>query len=682
MTSGAGQRPSAVDEPPKPTHLPARSSRHDLLDTVLVSGAVMAGALSTGWPENALQWTLLLLAATLGGLAPHTSLSDLVRAGARRLLRGLRPVRLRRALAWSIVVLTASAAGNALFSAGPDVAAWATMRAFGCPNPTELRLLATPDGAVSAGELADAFERRAAEQNHDCAAVNIYVYAQPATTARDALASGWSTNHLRTLGPRPDLWLPGSSLLTPADPARSSNGLLTGVHSTSVASTPVVLAVPADLVPKDLALKRTAVTWDGALTAADRAGWGLARADPALSVAAELATVAIYTGGGAAGQPARPAPDSPIEIDAARARGLENRVARGLDRRGYPLGDDVDLVCRHRQAGGPPAALVLTEQQVARFNAGLPLGGQCPSGTPPQPPGKGLYAVYPSDTLSLDYPLVRLDWPGRAKRQRDWAGRFERWLEADAGKQALNDVGLRPPGWAVGQPLSEAQNMLPGVSYPHVRPSDRVLARVREAQAAARRPGRVLLALDASGSMREPAGPDGRSRFAVAAAGVALSLPLMTSRDEFGLWIFQGRGRGARQLVPVGPGGATVGGVPRRQAATQALRGVRPGGDTPLFRAIVDGTTALHPAPPERVNALVVLTDGEDHGSGLSRSDMLRSVRGFGVRVFVVAVGDANCGARAISEVTRATAGGCVEAGFGNLDVRLNEVFRVLWGGA
>jgi Mg-chelatase subunit ChlD len=156
----------------------------------------------------------------------------------------------------------------------------------------------------------------------------------------------------------------------------------------------------------------------------------------------------------------------------------------------------------------------------------------------------------------------------------------------------------------------------------------------------------------------------------------------MSDRDEFGLWVFQGTGAAPRHLVPVGPSGADVDGVPRREATTRALGAVRPAGNTPLYRTIVAGTAALAPADPGRVDALVVLTDGEDQGSGITAAAMVTAVRTTGVRVFIVAIGEVSCGAPAIREVTRASAGGCVQASPANLDAELAELFRLLWGGS
>jgi Mg-chelatase subunit ChlD len=575
----------------------------------------------------------------------------------------------------------AATLGRVVVGAAPTVVEWTTARLFGCPNPIELRVLAAPEGLATARELADRFVTQAAGDHHGCAPVRFYVYAQPSGTAQRALARGWSANDLRALGPRPDVWLPGSPQHTLDNSVVTSNGLLPGTRSVVLASTPVVLAIPKTAVPAEFDAKRTDLSLIEALTVLDQPGWSLVRPDPGQSWAGELANVAIYASGGDPERLADPSAGSTL-MNGTRARDLELRISRGIDENAYPLSHDADLLCRHRQVRSVHIALVVSEQQMARFNSGRALGQQCPESTTPPTAPDQLRAIYAVDTLSLKYTLVGLDWPGRSAEQRQWIGRFEAWLGADAGKEALSAAGLRPPDYVVGHPLIEPLGAQPGVSYSHVTPDPSVLQSARHVHAAAQRSGRVLLAVDASGSMESAAGTDGQNRFAVAAAAVSQSLSLMSPRDEFGLWVFQGSGRPARRLVPVGPIDAIVEGATRREATVRELREVTPGGDTPLYRVIVDGVRALSPPDPTRVNALVVLTDGKDHGSGVSPADMVNGVRGKGIRVFVIAIGEASCGVQAVQETTRTTAGGCFEANSANLDATLSELFRVLWGGS
>lgn len=638
-----------------------------------------AGGLSGG-PESLFQWLMLPLAAVIAGIAPYTPVVEYLTAYAARLLRRMRPtqpLRRRRLLLIGLALVIAAGFGRLLTAGAPELVEVGRIRLLGCPATTELRLLTTEEGRTTAVQLAEAYARHTAGERHGCPGVRPYVEAMPPEAAADALRSGWSANHLRTLGPRPDLWLPGSSRYELTGTPATSNGRLTRTETRQLASTPVVLAVPTASVPADLRARQSDLTWAEAMDRVDDLGWGVARPDPASSVTGEIATAAMYASG--RGEPGRlgEATTPPDLVAPARAREIEHRVAGALDAAGLPLADAVDLLCRHRERWDrePPradVALAITEQQLVTFNTGRPLGGRCP-GQISDRADHALFALYPTDTLSLDHPLIRLYWADQAAQTAARIESFLAWLGGPAGAQVLNRTGLRPArpaGWSVGDPLSERWGALPGVSYSQVRLTARTLQEVRETWQAAKRPGRVLLLLDASGSMRESVG-SGQRRFDVAAQAVVNLADRMGDRDEFGLWVFQGPRRQPAELVPIGP--------PYRIAET--LETVQVGGNTPLYRAVVDGVAGVGPADPARSTALVVVTDGADEGSDVSADQMVRSARAAGVRVFVIAVGEARCAVKPIDEVTTRSGGGCHETDVANLDARLGTLLDTLWEG-
>jgi hypothetical protein len=223
---------------------------------------------------------------------------------------------------------------------------------------------------------------------------------------------------------------------------------------------------------------------------------------------------------------------------------------------------------------------------------------------------------------------------------------------------------------------------LPGAVFDRRAPDPAAVATAMSRYDSARRTGQVLLALDTSGSMGLPTHGAG-DRLSVAAEGIRDSLDLMGTNDEFGLWTFPAAadGHGARKLIPIGSRDTPVGAVARKQATVDALRGIRPAGGTPLYATIVDGVHAVSAAPNDRIRALVVLTDGEDTSSGLAAGQLVATVKDQGVRVFVVAVGEASCAGEAVRGVASATGGGCYEASFDTVRTRLAQLFSVLWEG-
>jgi Mg-chelatase subunit ChlD len=151
----------------------------------------------------------------------------------------------------------------------------------------------------------------------------------------------------------------------------------------------------------------------------------------------------------------------------------------------------------------------------------------------------------------------------------------------------------------------------------------------------------------------------------------------MGPRDEFGLWFFPDQaGTGHVQAVPLGPSDPA-----RVTAAQQALDGVRPAGNTPLFRAMIDGAVALGPAGPQPLDAVVVLTDGEDTSSGIPADAVSAALAGTGVRVVVVTIGEIRCSDAGLGAITTATAGECLDADLASLDTALRTATAGLWGG-
>ncbi|BCJ74631.1 VWA domain-containing protein [Catellatospora sp. IY07-71] len=630
-----------MSSPADPGGGPARRDGPDreMVSFVAVSLLSLVTVLAQGVPDTFLQWFGAVVGALAGGVAAQSAVV------ARLLDRGFDVIRVMRTVRWErfrwvLTMLARTVLGLlvalALVLALPRAVAWVKLRLDGCPPPVALRLVTTPEQLPTARDLADAFAASTADGNQGCLATGVFVYAADPVLTAEAVRLGWAAEHLLALGPRPELWLPGSTYFT-----AGLAGLPVATEVRPVAATPVVLALPEGA---DVGAGPRTRTWSQLLQSSRRYDWSVARPDPAVSFTGELATHALYAG-----------------LDGLTPAELERLLASGLDRGGYPLGDELSLLCRHASsAGGAVTSLIVTEQQLLRYQRDRELGDACPPG------GRrpALRAVYPSDTLGLDFPAVRIGWADASAEQDAQARAFLSWLDTPAGRAALAAGGLRTP-----QPGGD----LPAVEFVSTPPSGSSLATTMDAYDRARRPGRVLLALDTSGSMAAPVADGGRSRYDVAAAGIANTLRLRGPADEFGLWAFPHVG-GARQLFPIEPRQLTEAQV------EDALRRIRPQGPTPLYRTIADAVPAVR-TDTDAVQALVVLTDGEDTGSGLSRRQLVDRVRGQGVRVFVVAVGEASCGG-ALAEVAGATGGTCRQASFDDLEGTVSDIFSLLWKGA
>jgi hypothetical protein len=540
-----------------------------------------------------------------------------------------------------------------------------------CAHPAEVRVLTSPAQLGTYRQVADAFEDWTAEQHDGCRAVNVYVYDAPQDIAKRALEDSWvsdpddpeGTQYLRDAGPQADVWLPGSQVeLDAVAELRDAD------DQKLIGSTPLVLGVPASRVPAAAEMyERQPKSWLSVVTTAMEREWHVVRPAPDSSIVGELATVALYaTYDQAAGS-------SP--------RDIERWLELSLDAGKYPIGDSDALLCRQRQLIAPneTAAVITSEQFLVRYNNGDPLGSRCHGAKAGEP----LQAFYPADTVTIELHFVPLTWDSSEQSQgtRDAATAFGDWLTGEAGKKALLAAGVRPTamGNALAAPLTEQNGVL--TEWPFGRPEPTLFSgeehvAALETYVEARRPGRVLLAVDASGSMDAPADNQGTTRFGVALRGVSTSLDHMApGRDEFGLWLFSTRAgpSGVEQALPIGQ---------NTEEARELLRRApwRPNGDTPLYRTVADGVRTVGDPGGGAVNALVVLTDGQDTASQDWLDDVGRAIAANPqVRIFLVAIGDANCETPVFAKLVTDTAGQCLPASTGTVDDTLNTLFRSLW---
>ena len=141
-------------------------------------------------------------------------------------------------------------------------------------------------------------------------------------------------------------------------------------------------------------------------------------------------------------------------------------------------------------------------------------------------------------------------------------------------------------------------------------PSPDVLVGILDSWAELRKEARVLLVLDISGSMGEPAG-DGRTRLDLAQEAAISALDQFKATDDVGLWVFStelgGDDPNVRELVPLGPIGE------QRDVLAEQIAAQFPTNGTPLYDVTEQAYESMVATyDPEKINAIVLLTDGEN----------------------------------------------------------------------
>ena len=177
-------------------------------------------------------------------------------------------------------------------------------------------------------------------------------------------------------------------------------------------------------------------------------------------------------------------------------------------------------------------------------------------------------------------------------------------------------------------------------------PEPRVLDRIRRAWREDRKPANVLLVVDTSGSMND------EGRLERAKRGLRVFLREVSPNDRIGLTIFSDK---IEPLAAIGK---------RRRELPRIVSGLVADGGTAVYDATAEGLEQVRRLRDrERINAVVVLTDGEDTDSSLDAEEVVRRARAQGdsehqVRVFTIAYSAGAAGAaEALKQIAQASGG-------------------------
>jgi Ca-activated chloride channel family protein len=154
-------------------------------------------------------------------------------------------------------------------------------------------------------------------------------------------------------------------------------------------------------------------------------------------------------------------------------------------------------------------------------------------------------------------------------------------------------------------------------------PDPPVLVRILQLWGQQRKAARVLLVLDVSGSMGDPADNAGHTKLDLAKQASIDALSQFKDEDAVGLRIFSTELSRTPptdyvDLAPIAPIG------PQREQLATKIRALTPTNGTPLYTVTNDSYTVVREGYDEsRINAVVVLTDGRNEDSRNNDVDRL-----------------------------------------------------------
>lgn len=281
-----------------------------------------------------------------------------------------------------------------------------------------------------------------------------------------------------------------------------------------------------------------------------------------------------------------------VQAHGAKVAAIQRHVTR--------YGSSTDELARAMQRNGPFWASVgsVYESSVVAVNASR------------QADQEPLQAVYPRATYASTMRAILPEAPWVSPQEKQAALLLIERLQREDVQRLAADQGLRPANPAVPPSrVTAAYGADPRAVYDSLRaPKPEVVeAIITLWRNQAKKPSRVALVVDSSGSMKG-------EKLPAAQRSLQAYLAQIGPRDTVGLFDFDNR---LRPPVVV-TGGGTAGG-PAGEPAGRFIASLEAEGGTVLYDAIRQGRDWLRSTRrPGEILAVVVLTDGQDNGSRLS----------------------------------------------------------------
>lgn len=270
-------------------------------------------------------------------------------------------------------------------------------------------------------------------------------------------------------------------------------------------------------------------------------------------------------------------------------------------------------------------AFVVSEQLLVAFNTGV-FG---------QPPAR-LVALYPAEgTLWADHPLALLETANVTTNQRHTFQAFREFLATAESQTLILRAGYRPADLGISlsgpaSPLTAANGVDPSQPQTTLQlPTADVVQVVQNVWALTKRKTNVVLVVDTSGSMEG----DKLSSAKLALRTFLAQIP--TDQERVGLVEFNS---GVANIIELD----TL--AQNRTLLTETVDALEAGGNTALLDAVRTAYVRLQrQADPERINAIVAMTDGKENASAINLRQLAAEIqagnRNVPVVIFCIAYG-------------------------------------------
>ena len=202
------------------------------------------------------------------------------------------------------------------------------------------------------------------------------------------------------------------------------------------------------------------------------------------------------------------------------------------------------------------------------------------------------------------------------KARSDGAAAFQKFVQEPANQKLVLKSGFRPanPAVAIGAPIVAANGVDPAQPRTLLEvPQPKVMTTLLDQWSKNRKPARVLLVLDVSGSMGDPAnGSSADTKLDLAKRAAIDALDQFADADQVGLRVFSTQlgptnDQTYLDLQPIAPIGAN------REALKRSIDALSPQAGTPLYDVAQKSFDTMSAAyDPAAINAVILLTDGRN----------------------------------------------------------------------